>query len=187
MKIKTLLSAVTILFFSSVAVAETQPGQYAIDTSHSAVLFTVDHLGYTKTAGRFNQFEGSVEVKPNGSATLELTIKSASVDSNHEKRDDHLRSPDFLNAKQFPELKISGEVDLKKGDEISVDVTLLGVTKAVTFEISKGKEAKDPWGNDRVGYTASAVLKRSDFGMNYMLGGIGDEIEVIAYLEALKQ
>jgi polyisoprenoid-binding protein YceI len=187
MKIKLISTAIATLALSSVALAQPKQGQYVIDTDHSAVHFAVDHMGFTKIAGRFNQFEGAVDVAKNGSSTLDVKIKTASVDTNHEKRDEHLRSPDFFNAKQFPEIRIEGPVELKEGASIDAQVELLGVSKPVTFTLTKGNEGEDPWGMYRVGYTATAVLKRSDYGMDFMLGGIGDEIQITAYIEAIQK
>ncbi len=161
-------------------------GKYAIDSAHSSIHFKVDHMGFTKVIGRFNEFEGAVEISEKES-TLVLRIHTASVDSNHEKRDEHLRSPDFFNAKQFPQITLNGPIDLSASSGVKAELTLLGVRKPITLMLEKGKEGKDPWGLYRVGYSARTTIKRSDFGMDFMLGGIGDEVEIVAFIEAVKQ
>ena len=164
-------------------------GTYAIDPAHTTVYFSIDHLGYTSMMGRFNELSGAIVVDDKGQSASEITIAAASVDTNHGKRDDHLRSPDFFNAKQFPEIRFTSEVDLNNEDTSSVDgeLKLLGVTKPVVFELIKGKDAKDPWGLSRIGYTATSTFKRSDYGMNFMQGGLGDDITVTIFIEAVKQ
>ena len=165
-------------------------GSYAIDTSHTSVTFSVDHMGYSKVVGRFNELEGSLNIDEKKSSNLDVTIKAASIDTNHDKRDDHLRSPDFFNAKQFPTITFKSPVALKDGKktgELQGELELLGVTKPVKLTLTKGNEGKDPWGLYRIGYIATTTVKRSDFGMNFMQGGIGDDIEITINFEAVKQ
>ncbi len=162
-------------------------GIYEIDKVHSNVIFSVDHLGYTKVLGRFNEFEGEVSIGQKKS-TLKVEIKAASLDTNHVKRDDHLRSPDFFNVKQFPKILFKSESNsFSDGEKLTGTLELLGVKKDVTFILEKGNEGKDPWGLYRVGYIATGTVKRSDFGMNFMQGGLGDEIKVSVFIEAVKQ
>ena len=178
---------VTGLALSSSVFAAVESGKYAIDSVHSSVIFIVDHLGYTNMAGRFNDVSGDVAVS-NNKAEIAFEIKSASIDTNHQKRDDHLRSPDFFNAKQFPTITFkSVPTDVESGSTLKGEMVMLGEKKAVEFELTKGKEGKDPWGLYRVGYTAVGKIKRSDFGMNFMQGGLGDEIQVKVFIEAVKQ
>ena len=179
-------SAIFAVIFSTHAMAELQNGNYAIDAAHSSVVFTIDHLGYTEISGRFNEFSGMVNIAEQ--SKLEFEIKSASIDTNHSKRDDHLRSPDFFNVKQFPVIHFKGKpTQFNDGGELVGTLSLLGVNKDVSFSLSKGKEGKDPWGLYRVGYIAKGVIKRSDFGMDFMQGGLGDDIEVKVFIEAVKQ
>jgi polyisoprenoid-binding protein YceI len=168
----------------------TSPGEYAIDQGHSSVTFEVDHLGFAKVVGRFNDLSGNFTVAPNKPSSLNVTIQSASIDTNHDKRDDHLRSPDFFNAKQFPTITFSSPLDIKTVSGQAVvkgNLTLLGVSKPIVLNIKKGNEGKDPWGLYRAGYTATTTIKRSDYGMNFMQGGLGDDIQVTINIEAVKQ
>lgn len=186
---KIFLSAV--LAASTVAtsvMAENSTKRFAIDAAHSSVNFSVNHMGYAEMTGRFNKLQGNVDVTQSGTATINIEIDSASVDTNHEKRDTHLRSPDFFNAKQFPRITLSSDLDLNVATKKLVgEVSMLGRTRTVNFLVKKGKEGKDPWGLHRVGYTAQTTIKRSDFGMNFMQGGIGDEIVVKVNIEAVQQ
>ncbi|TDF35614.1 hypothetical protein EYS14_19585 [Alteromonadaceae bacterium M269] len=164
-------------------------GKYVIDQNHSGVTFKVSHLGFTNLVGRFNEMSGDITASDNKSS-LNVVIKTASIDTNHDKRDDHLRSPDFFNAKQFPTISFSSALDVRKvkgKDVIDGELTMLGVSKPVRLQVEKGNEGKDPWGLYRVGYIATTTVKRSDFGMNFMQEGIGDDIQVVINIEAVKQ
>ncbi|VAW60886.1 Protein yceI precursor [hydrothermal vent metagenome] len=166
-------------------------GKYIIDQDHSGISFSVSHMGYSDLQGRFNKMEGKFTLNPGKKSTLELVIKTASVDSNHDKRDKHLRSPDFLNSKRYPEMKFNAS-DVKfnaKGEVVKImgSLTLHGKTRPVTLNVTPMRAAKDPWGNYRAGYVASATIKRSDFGMNFMQDGIGDNIALNISIEAIKQ
>ncbi len=168
-----------------------EAGKYAIDAGHTSVNFSISHLGYSELQGRFNEIEGRFSLNPKGKSELEMVIKTASIDSNHEKRDKHLRGPDFFNSKRYPVIKFSSS-DMKfnaKGEVIKVNGTLEmhGKTKPVTLEVIAMKAATDPWGNYRAGYMAATTIKRSDFDMNYMQGGVGDEVKLNIAIEALKQ
>ena len=169
------------------------PGTYKIDPDHSSMQFSVGHLGFSELLGRFNTFSGSMVLRPNGESKVEVVVKTASVDTNHDKRNDHLRSPDFLNAKQFPEMRfvskrvtfdVQGRPVLMEGD-----LTLLGKTKPATMKVSAIGAGKDPWGGYRAGYNATTVVKRSEYGMNFMQGegGIGDDINITVKIEVVKQ
>ena len=180
------------LSFSHIAAAEdAASGNYKIDAGHSTVLFTVGHLGTSELTGRFNEIEGSFVLDKNKAPKVDVTIKTASVDTNHEKRNAHLRSPDFFNVKQYPVMHFTA-------DKISYDpqgrptrmhgkLTLHGKTKPVTFEISPVGAGKYPWGGYRAGFNARTTLKRSEFGMNFMPGGIGEEVSVALNIEAIKE
>lgn len=194
MKMPSLIfTAAVALATSNIALAKSSApadGEYAIDTSHTSVTFRVDHMGYSKVMGRFNELEGSLNVADKKSSNLDVVIKSASIDTNHGKRDDHLRSPDFFNVKQFPTITFSSPLTLKgseKSAKLQGELELLGVKKPVELTLTKGNEGKDPWGLYRIGYVATTTIKRSDFGMDFMQGGIGDEIDITINFEAIKQ
>ena len=163
---------------------------YKVDASHSTIIFSVKHFNASNYYGRFNDFEGQVQLGDDHSS-FELSVKAESLDTHHEKRDKHLRGSDFFNAVQFPEVTFKSTSIEKKADggmTVSGDLTILGKTKQVTFQIVEVGAAKDPWGNYRRGFEGSGVIKRSDFGMNYGLedGALGDEVRLLISLECIR-
>jgi polyisoprenoid-binding protein YceI len=169
--------------------AQAEKGNYRIDPVHSQALFTVGHLGVSKLTGRFDSVKGELAIDGNASS-VKAEIDVASVDTNFPDRDKHLRSPDFFNAAQFPKMSFeSTSVSLPSTGEgtLAGNLTLHGVTRAVTFKLVPVGAAKDPWGGYRSGFVASGTIKRSDYGMKFMLGPVGDEIEVRLNIEAIKQ
>lgn len=187
---KKLITALALTSLANFSFAAIAPGSYVIDSAHTSVNFSVDHMGYTKLSGRFNDISGNIEISNKNSSSLSVIITTASIDTNHSKRDEHLRSPDFFNSKQFPEIKFFSPLSSKKNHEngkIMGEIEILGVTKPVELTLVKGNEGKDPWGLYRIGYTASTVIKRSDFGMNFMQGGVGDDITLVIQVEATRK
>ena len=166
-------------------------GVYKIDPAHTTALFTVSHLGISNLVGRFNTLSGDIRLEPNGNSKVEVTIQTDSVDTNHRKRDTHLRGPDFFNAKQYPVMTfISDKVTYNaKGEPVSVSgkLSLHGKSQPVTLEVKPIGAGKEPWGGYRAGYDASTTIKRSAYGMNYMPKGIGDDISIALKIEAIRQ
>ena len=166
-------------------------GSYKIDPGHTTVLFTVSHLGTSNLVGRFNTVAGNLSLDPKGDSRVEVTIQTDSVDTNHEKRDVHLRGPDFFNAKQYPVMKfVSTKVSYNsEGEPVSVtgNLSLHGDTQSVTLDVKPVGAGNDPWGGYRAGYDATTTIKRSAFGMNFLPGGIGDDISITLNIEAIKQ
>jgi polyisoprenoid-binding protein YceI len=164
---------------------------FKIDPVHSSVLFSIKHLGVTDFYAVFKDVSGTVsfdKADPSKS-TVELAVPVESVDSRNPKRDQHLKSPDFFNAKQFPTLsfkskKVEGAGDVYK---VTGDFTLHGVTKPITVEFKKGQEGKGMEGEIRGGGETRFQIKRSDYGMNFMQGALGDEVNIILSLEGVKQ
>lgn len=164
----------------------TMAADYKIDPAHSGVVFKVGHLGVSTTVGRFNEFEGNFEYAENGkSGSASLTIKADSIDTNHDARDKHLRSPDFLDVKQFPTLTFKSTKF--EGDTLTGDLTIHGITKPVSFDVKKIGEGKDPWGGYRAGFEATTVIQRSDFGVTYFIPGVTDKTEIEVYVEGIRQ
>lgn len=175
------------LFSAAPAAAET----YEIDAGHTTIGFEVKHLGISNVVGRFGEFEGTINLssdKPEAT-TAEVSVNAASVYTGLEKRDDHLRNPDFFNATEFAKVtfKSTGVKNATdKGFDLTGDLTMLGVTKPVTLTVSGvTDEIDDPWGGKRRGASATATFKRSDFGMSYGIdnGAVGDEVTVEIELE----
>ena len=152
----------------------------------------------SKTTGRFTDYSGYIEMDPDAKTVkaIEAVIKTASVTTNHEKRDTHLRSPDFFHAEKFPTMTYTMMSYEKQGDTYMTkgDLIVLGVTKEIVLTGTfNGIVPKDPWGNTRAGFTAHGKINRKDFGMNWSKaldnGGlvVGDEVEINLEIECIKQ
>jgi polyisoprenoid-binding protein YceI len=164
---------------------------FKIDPVHSSIAFSIKHLGVTDFYGRFNDVSGQVvfdKADPSKSS-VEVTIPVESIDTHNEKRDKDLKGPDFFNAKQFPTIVFKSKSVEGTGDTYKAtgDLTLHGVTKPLTLEIKSGTDGKGMEGEIRGGGEARFTIKRSDFGMNFMQGGLGDEVTVLLSLEGVKQ
>lgn len=169
---------------------------YVVDPDHTTVGFSVRHM-FTNLHGQFNRFNGTLQLDPKTGqvSAVKAVVESASVDTDHEKRDDHLRSEDFFNVKKFPAMTFTGKVfkPVDGGTEITGDFTLLGVTKTLTLKAKFLGAGADPFGNTRAGLTASGRINRKDFGMEFNkvldTGGlmIGDEVDIILEVEAIQK
>ena len=164
---------------------------YKVDPVHSSLVFGIMHLGVTNVYGRFNEVSGNVVFDKENPAksSIDIEVKVDSVDTHDKKRDQHLKSPDFFNAKQFPAMAFKSNKVEVSGDnyKISGDFTLHGVTKPITVDFKKGAEAKGMQGEMRAGGETHFTIKRSDFGMKFMEGALGDEVKIIVSLEGIKQ
>ncbi len=141
--------------------------------------------------GRFNELSGNftLDAADASKSSFAVTVKAESIDTNNAKRDEHLRSPDFFNSKQFPTLifKSTAVKAIKDGFQVSGDLTIHGVTKPVTFNLLGGRSAEFPKGMQRTGYTTEFTIKRSDFGMDKMLEAIGDDVHLAISFEGTKK
>ena len=160
---------------------------YTIDAVHSFVVFKVKHLGVSYAYGRFNDLSGTfaVDNENAANAAFDVKIKTESIDTGNEKRDAHLMSPDFFNARQFPELSFkSTKVEPAGTNNLNVtgDLTMHGVTKPVTVKMTLVGTGSAR-GASLAGYETTFTVKRSDFGMDFMLEGLGDEVTVMVGLE----
>jgi polyisoprenoid-binding protein YceI len=169
---------------------------WSIDTGHSAVHFGVRHMMFTKTRGRFTRWNGELRLDPANLAGsgVEVTIDAASIDTGDAQRDAHLRSADFLDVEKFPTLSFrSTKVeDLGAGKlRVHGDLTIRGVTHPVALETDYAGRVKDPWGNDRAGFTARTAIDRTEFGLRWNLpietGGllVGNKVEIELEVEAV--
>lgn len=164
--------------------------KYAIDNVHTAVIFKINHLGVSNSYGRFDDVAGSFtwDDKDPKAISVDLVIKADKVNTNAEKRDQHLVGPDFFNAKQFPVIAFKSKSVTKdgKGFKVTGALTMHGVTKDISFNFVKVGEGKDPYGNFRLGGETTFTVKRSDFGMNYMVPNLGDDVVITVSLEGIK-
>jgi polyisoprenoid-binding protein YceI len=182
----------------STATATSTRTTWKIDPAHSHVEFAVRHLMITTVRGRFGDVQGTVvtdDTDPT-KAEVEVTIAVNSIDTREAQRDAHLKSADFFDAEKFPTLtfKSTGVTDVK-GDHFKLagDLTIHGVTKPVTLDVTSEGRGKDAWGGERAGYSATTKVNRSEFGLtwNQVLetGGIAvaDEIKISLDLQVVKQ
>jgi polyisoprenoid-binding protein YceI len=172
--------------------------QWDFDLSHSSVNFHVRHLMVSKVHGRFTKWNGTLQLDDQDltKSRLEVSIDAASVDTKEQKRDDHLRSADFFDVEKFPTLTfVSSKIERASDDGyvVSGDLTIRGITKAVTLEVEGGEQVKDPWGGTRTGFSAKTQVNRKDFGLTWNValeaGGfvVGDKIEITLEIEAVKK
>ena len=182
------LIALTLVVYGSAASAA---DEYAYDLVHSSVSFKARHLDISWIHGRFNEVEGkfSIDRQDPSQSTFELTIKTDSVDTANNARDEHLRQPDYFDTKQFPtiEFKSTSAKAIEGGYKVTGNFTMHGKTKEVTFDLLGGKEMtfKDV---KRVGFSTNLSLKRSDFGFDKnAIGPIGDEALILIDCEGMRK
>ena len=175
--------------------ARADPRDFRIDPAHFSIVFNADHIGYGPTWGLFLKGEGSFsyDEETRTLSDLTVTIPADSVFSNNERRDEHLRSDDFLSAEAHPDITFqmtSAHEDTPRSGTVTGDLTLRGVTRPVTLDVTWNKSGDYPFGGTYVtGVSARTTLRRSDFGSTYALEGdlVGDEVEILIDLEAIRQ
>ena len=172
---------------------------WTIDPDHSNVGFKVRHLMVSNVKGSFDKHSGTIDIndKDITKSKVEVTIDTNSINTNVQKRDDHLRSADFFDVATYPTMTFVSKKVAKAGKErlkVTGDLTLHGVTREVVLDVDGlSKESKDPWGNIRRGTTASTKINRKDFGLSWNkgleTGGVlvGDEITINLEIEAIKK
>ncbi len=172
--------------------------RYEIDPAHSNLQFSVRHMMMSNVKGTFTGVSGFVTYDPAnpGTSGIEAKIDVSTVSTNDEKRDGHLKSPDFFDVAQFPHMTFrSTKVDKKEADQMVItgELTLHGVTKPVTLEVEEvSDEGQDPWGNTRIGAAVKGKIKRSEFGLTWNAaletGGVmvGDDVKLEFDLEMVK-
>ncbi|MBS99526.1 MAG: YceI family protein [Oceanospirillaceae bacterium] len=167
---------------------------YAIDTKgqHASVHFKINHLGYSWVVGRFNDFSGSFsyDAENPSASSVQVEVDTTSLDTNHAERDKHLRSGDFLDADTYPTATFVSTGFEPKADGSGVitgDLTLRGVTKPITIEMSKVGEGEDPWGGYRAGFTGTTEFKLKDFGIDYNLGPAAETVYMQLEVEGVRQ
>ena len=177
------IAAVVVTLAAAPAVAA--PEAFAVNKPHTIVAFSVDRQGLTKMFGSFSKVDGEFAVdrdNPNASSAS-LTIDTTSIYTGFEARDKHLRSPDFFNVQEFPQMKfVSSKVERtgEKTAKVTGNLTLLGVTKPVTLDVTLNAIKEDARTKKNLaGFSARGMLKRTDFGMKYLAGPIGDEVTLI--------
>jgi polyisoprenoid-binding protein YceI len=189
--IQVLTASLALAGAAMASTAEPQPGNYKIDPAHSMAYFEVGHAGgISRFMGRFRDIAGDLVVGAPEKSKVKVTIRTDSIDTNHEGLDKHLKSPDFFNAVQFPVMTFESTAVKLVGGEgtLAGNLTMLGVTKPVTFKLKLIGTGPGPRGDTRVGYTARSTIKRSDFGMGYGIPKAAtDEVDLNINIEAVKQ
>ena len=162
---------------------------YKVDPAHSVVLFRIQHLGVSYFYGRFNSIEGSFTISDTGAGDVDITIRADSIDTNSEKRDGHLKGPDFFSVKQFPTITFQSEKLVGKGGnryQATGTLTLHGVSKEITFDLERVGSAH-AMGAYRTGFDGSITISRSAHGMSWRPEALGDEVKLIVAIEGMRQ
>jgi polyisoprenoid-binding protein YceI len=186
------LATLSLLAAAPVSAEESPPyqyGAYKIDPVHSSVVFNISHLGFAYVYGRFNNLSGALTLGENGHA-IEMTVEAGSVDTNHEKRDTHLRNEDFFDVENHSAISFKSKSFSPAGDgtyTIEGDLTLHGVTRPITVEARHIGSGEDPWGGYRTGFQSTFQIKRSDYGMDKLMNSVGDDVELIVAVEAIRE
>lgn len=175
--------------------ASAGPERYELDPDHTSIGFMAMHIGYAKTLGMFLESEGSFTFDEEALtlSDVEIIVETESVFTNHKKRDQHLTSPDFLNAGEFPEMIFRSTSSEKLTDTTGIvhgELELLGQTHPLSLEVTYNKAGPYPFGDNYVvGVSARGTVIRSQYGMTYAVdnGWVGDEIELLLELEAIRQ
>jgi polyisoprenoid-binding protein YceI len=202
-KTLTGLAAGLLLTAAGAAPAFAQAKSFAIDKHHTSLFFMVNHLGYSNVLGLFRDFEGefTFDDKNPTASKVKLTIKTDSVDTNDQKRadgarsrDEHLRNPDFFNAKEFPTMVFEStkvETSDGKSGKLHGNLTLLGQTKPVVLDVTFNKVAPHPLPAYNkiltVGFSVRGKIKRSDWGMKFAVPALGDEITLMLEVEGAEK
>lgn len=184
---------VSVLFAAAMMMGGTaHAATWDIDGSHAFALFKVMHLGIAPSYGQFMKIGGTVEFDPANpeAASINVEIDATSIFSANKKRDDHLKGPDFFDVKQFPKATFKSSKWKKTGDntfDVTGDLTIKGKTNTITIPVTLTGAGKDPWGNDRAGFTSEFTIDRMAYGVNYMPDGLGKDVTLMLSLEAIKK
>lgn len=191
---KTMLVAAALMLALPAAA---QAATFKIDQSHSAVTFTVRHMMISTVRGSFGDFDGSFTYVKGKPADWKVTaeVRTASVNTNDEKRDDHLRNPDFFDVEKHPTMTFTSTKVESAGSNYKLhgELTMLGVTRPVVLDLEITGEVTDPWGNPRVGFSARGKIDRKDWGMTWSraldTGGVmvGNEIGIELEIQGIKE
>lgn len=176
---------------------ETSARPWSIDATHTNVGFSIRHLMISTVRGRFAEVEGSVAFDPENptAAAIRVSIPVASINTHNEQRDTHLKSADFFDAANHPAITFVGtkiKGDLDRHFKLVGDLTIRGTTKEFEFDVTREGTGNDPWGNERLGYSATGKLNRSDYGLSWNAaletGGfvVGDDVKINIDVELVR-
>jgi polyisoprenoid-binding protein YceI len=193
---KNVLALAAVLIFGS-ASAFAQTGAWNLDRSHSAIKFNVSHMVISDVDGKFGEFDVKVlsDKEDFSDAKIEVSIKTASINTDDAKRDEHLRSADFFDAATHPAITFKSKKMTKTGNgtyKLTGDFTMRGVTKTVDLDVKFNGQTKSPWGTTVAGFKITGKVNRKEYGVSWskMLdnGGavVGDEVQIAANVELIK-
>lgn len=187
---KGLLAAI-VAAGTSFSTMAASAAEYTIDPSHTFVQFRISHLGFSTMVGRFNRLEGAFnwdKARPEDSA-IQITIDTASVDTNWAERDKHLRGEEFLAVDEYPQASFKGTryTGDAAGGKLEGELTLHGVTKPVTIDVKAVGEGADPWGGYRAGFDGTTTINRSDFGISKDLGPTAETMQFDLHIEGIQK
>ncbi len=188
------LSIASAFVLATSATTAANAAEYTVDSSgkHAFIQFKVSHLGYSFVVGDFPDFTGDFTYdSENPSASkINIDIDTTSVDTRHAKRNVHIRGTDFLDVKKYPKASFVSTSYEESGNGAAVlngDLTLHGVTKPVSLEVTKIGEGKDPWGGYRAGFEGNTTITMSDFGIDYDLGEASRTVDIYVTVEGIKK
>jgi polyisoprenoid-binding protein YceI len=177
------------------SISDLTPGVWNVDATHSTIGFVARHLMISKVRGRFGAFTGTLTIAGDPLASkVEATVETGSVTTGDDTRDTHLKSPDFFDVENFPNMTLVSKGIDKDGSDyvLQTDLTIKGVTKSVDFELEFDGVSPDPWGGTRAGFSAEAEVNRKDWGLEWNMaleaGGfvVGDKVKIQLEVQAVK-
>ncbi|AIR86697.1 MULTISPECIES: YceI family protein [Erwiniaceae] len=188
---KTLLTLSAASLLGTSLLASAADYKFDKEGQHAFVQFRIQHLGYSWLYGTFKDFDGTFtfdEANP-ASDKVNVTLNTASLDTNHAERDKHIRSADFLNTAKFPQATFASTAVKKEGNDYKItgDLTLNGVTKPITLAARLLGEGKDPWGGYRAGFEANGEIVLKEFNITKDLGPASQKAELIISVEGVRQ
>lgn len=179
----------SLIMFSMVSPAWAQIESYTLNKPHTQIIFFIDHMGFSRSMGKFTDYNGKFvfdRTQPQNSS-VEVSIDTHSLEMNDQKWNEHMKGADFFNVEKFPSMAFKSTAIKVKNEntaDITGDLTLLGVTKPVTLAAKYNKSGKAAFGEIYMsGFSATADLKRSDFGMSFGLPLVGDDVHIVIEVE----
>jgi polyisoprenoid-binding protein YceI len=190
---KTRILTIAFAFVFSLGMAQ---GTWVLDKAHTNIEFNVTHLVISEVNGNFREFDGTVISSSEDfeGAEVQFTANVATIDTDNEKRDNHLKSDDFFNAENYPQLKFSGNM-VKNGEKylLKGEMTIRDITKPIQFDVKYNGKITDPWGNEKAGFKIMGVINRFEYGLkwNTMMeaGGavVGEDVEIVCNVQLQKK
>lgn len=190
--IRSLHHSLLVLVAASLPLSTALADRYHIDPEHTFIEFSTSHLGFGLLRGRFNEVGGHFTYDPDApaTATVDVTVATTSLDSNHSERDRHLRSADFLDAASHPQARFVStgfEPDGRGGGVLHGELTLHGVTLPLEVEVEPVGAGQDPWGRYRMGFIGRTSIERSAWGIDYDLGPEVERVDLAFFIQGIRE